>query len=181
MDDNLGNETSKNNDLINKEILNDMVNNDFKDENKAKDFINKLNEIHIFCGDRNLKFNEALEKLSKEVKKEIVIEIPSLKFLSNKFLLALNYLNARIVIEKFDVKDLSYSFMVSSILENKNISIKTISSVDSVNVIVDNDYALLLSEPINSGIGVGAVFTEKEEIASLKNAFDLLWKTSEGL
>ncbi|MDR1819238.1 MAG: hypothetical protein LBR15_03195 [Methanobrevibacter sp.] len=172
---------AKNNDLRNKEIISNLIEDEFNHANNEKNFITELNEIEILCGSKNLKFNEILEKLSKEVKKEIDIEIPNLKILSDKILVALKYLNAKIIIEKFDVKDMYYSFIVSSLLENKNITIRTVDSVDSINIIIDNDYALLVSKPFNSEIGVGAVFTEEKEVSSVKDAFDLLWKISEKL
>ncbi|MDR2623664.1 MAG: hypothetical protein LBC39_03695 [Methanobrevibacter sp.] len=181
MDDHNGSNIPKNNDLVNEEILNEMIREDLKKKDGHQNFMDELNETHVLCGDKCLRFNEALEKLSKEVKKEIAIEIPSLKSLSNKFLFTLDYLSARIVVEKFDVKDISYSFIVSSLLKNKNISIKTVDTVDSINVIVDDDYALVLSEPLNSGLGIGAIFNEKREIDSVKDGFDLLWKISEEL
>ncbi|GAA5819521.1 MAG: conserved hypothetical protein [Methanobrevibacter sp. CfCl-M3] len=172
---------AENNDLINKENINNIIEDEFSHSNKEKNFITELNEIEILCGSKSLKFNEILlEKLSKEVKKEIAIEIPNLKMLSDKILIALKYLNAKIIIEKFDVKDMSYSFIVSSLLENKNITIRTADFVDSINVIIDNDYALLVSKPFNS-IAIGAVFTDEKEVSSVKDTFDLLWKISENL
>jgi hypothetical protein len=179
---NLNNEKfPKYNDSINEEILKNMIKYDLKNKNNNQNFIDKLDEIHIFCEDKSLKFSETLERLSKKAKKEIFIEIPSLKSLSNEVLLILNYLGARIIIEKFDVKDISYSFIISSLLENKNISIKIIDSVDSIIVVVDNDYALVLSELVSSGIGVGAVFTEEKEVNSIKDTFELLWEISKEL
>ncbi|MDR2873230.1 MAG: hypothetical protein LBV42_00545 [Methanobrevibacter sp.] len=153
-------------------------NNSLEDENHTKSYFTNFDEIQVLYGDRTLNISKSLEKLVNEGKKEIVIAVPSLNFLSNNLIPQLNNLNSKIIMEKSNTNDISHSLIISSLSKDLSL-IRTTELLENIIVVVDNTHALLVSKPINSAIGVGAVFTKKDEIEPVKHTFDLLWDVSE--
>jgi hypothetical protein len=152
-------------------------NSNLKNENNAKSYFTSLDEIQVLYENRILNITKALEKLINKGEKEIFIAVPSLNFLSNKLINELNNLNSKIIIEKKNTHDIAHSLIISSISKDYA-SIRTTQSVENIIAIIDKNHALLVTKPINSAIGIGAVFTKKEEINSIKNTFDTLWDVS---
>jgi hypothetical protein len=169
--------TFKNSNLKNQEILEGIVN---EDEGIKKPNDDEITDTYILCGDKTLSFNEAFEKLVKDGKEEVCIEIPTLKNLSTKFLSYLSYLDTRIILEEFDLKDVSQVLLITSLLE-QNVSIRTMDHVNSTNLIVDNKYALILSKSNESNIDIGAIYNEESEVQSVKLTFELSWNLSDEL
>ncbi|MGL6298560.1 MAG: hypothetical protein ACRC1M_05265 [Methanobacteriaceae archaeon] len=160
-------------------VVDNNVNNDYNED------IDK--EFYVVCENKILSSNEAVEKLILRAKNEIILEIPSLKGLSPDILANLSNAS-RIIIGQFDIKDMGYVILLSSLIE-QNTEIRTLDFVDSINMVVDDKYGLIISGANNSSggesdtgddigpsMGVGAVYNDSESISSIKNMFNKSWE-----
>lgn len=162
--------------INNNEAVN--VNNNEYDNGNYNDNIDK--EFYVVCENKILSSNESVEKLILMAKNEIILEIPSLKGLSPDILANLSNAS-RIIIGQFDIKDMSYALLLSSLIE-QNTEIRTLDFVDSINMIVDDNYGLIISgvkdsfDRNESCMGVGAVYNDSESISSIRDMFNKSWE-----
>ncbi|MGL4669033.1 MAG: hypothetical protein ACRCVG_00345 [Methanobacteriaceae archaeon] len=151
--------------------------------NGSSELNNADNEFYVICENKILSSNEAVEKLILRAKDEILLEIPSLKSLSYDILANLSNAS-KIIIGEFDIKDMSYALLLSSLIK-QNTEIRTLAIVNSVNMVVDDSYGLIISgansanegneSDIISSMGVGAVYNDFESISSIKEMFNKSW------
>ena len=113
------------------------------------------------------------------VNKEIMLEIPSLNGLSDKFLSQVPTIYSRVIIDEFDVSDMSYMFLVSSLLK-QGVHIKTVPKVHTVNLITDDTHAMIISEGEND-LEYGAVYNDRNSISSIRANFERTWNIASNL
>ncbi len=123
---------------------------------------------------------EAFENLAVNVNKEIMLEIPSLKNLSDRFLSHVPTIYSRVIIDEFDVSDMSYMFLISSLLK-QGVHIKTVPSVHSINLITDDSYAMIISEGNNNDIEYGAIYNDRLSISNIRADFEKTWNIASNL
>ena len=85
---------------------------------------------------------EAFDDLAVNVHKEIMLEIPSLNDLSDRVLSHVPTIYSRVIINEFDVSDVSYMFLISSLLK-QGVHIKTVPRVHAINLITDDSHAMI--------------------------------------
>ena len=88
----------------------------------------KLLKSYVISDSGLVTSQEAFDKLAINVTKEIMLEIPSLNDLSDRFLSHVPTIYSRVIIDEFDVSDMSYMFLISSLLK-QGVHIKTVPKV----------------------------------------------------
>lgn len=141
----------------------------------------KLLRSFVVYGDGLITSSEAFDKLATDVNKEIMLEIPSLNDLSDRFLSHVPTIYSRVIINDFDVSDMSYMILVSSLLK-QGVQIKTVPQVHSINLITDDDYAMIISKGSgNSDVEYGAIYEDRKSISEIRNSFEKTWDIAANL
>ena len=122
---------------------------------------------------------EAFENLAVNVNKEIMLEIPSLNDLSDRFLSHVPTIYSRVIIDEFDVSDMSYMFLISSLLK-QGLHIKTVPKVHSINLITDDSHAMIISEGRNN-MEYGAIYDDRNSISNIRADFEKTWSIASNL
>ena len=119
--------------------------------------------------------SEAFDKLAADVNKEIMLEIPSLNDLSDRFLSHVPTIYSRVIINDFDVLDMSYMILLASLLK-QGVQIKTIPQVHSINLIVDDAHAMIISKGNGSSdVEYGAIYEDRKSISEIRTSFEKTW------
>ena len=116
---------------------------------------------------------DAFDKLAVNVNKEIMLEIPSLNDLSDRFLSHVPTIYSRVIIDEFDVSDMSYMFLISSLLK-QGVHIRTVPKVHTVNLITDDSHAMIISDGPN-GVEYGAIYDDRKSISDIRSDFEKTW------
>ena len=125
--------------------------------------------------------SEAFDKLANDVHKEIMLEIPSLNDLSDRFLSHVPTVYSRVIINDFDVSDMSYMILVSSLLK-QGVQIKTVPQVHSINLITDDSNAMIISKGSNnSDVEYGAIYEDRKSISEIRTSFEKTWDIAANL
>ncbi|MBQ8018071.1 MAG: hypothetical protein IJ258_08210 [Methanobrevibacter sp.] len=122
---------------------------------------------------------EAFDNLAVNVNKEIMLEIPSLNDLSDRFLSHVPTIYSRVIINEFDVSDMSYMFLISSLLK-QGVHIKTVPKVHSINLITDDSHAMIISEGKNN-MEYGAIYNDRISISNIRADFEKTWNIASNL
>jgi len=122
---------------------------------------------------------EAFDNLAVNVNKEIMLEIPSLKDLSDRVLSYVPTIYSRVIIDEFDVSDMSYMFLISSLLK-QGVHIKTVPKVHSINLITDDSHAMIISEGKND-LEYGAIYDDRNSISNIRANFEKTWNIASNL
>ncbi len=122
---------------------------------------------------------EAFDNLAVNVTKEIMLEIPSLNNLSDRFLSHVPTIYSRVIINEFDVSDMSYMFLISSLLK-QGVHIKTVPKVHSINLITDDSHAMIISEGKGS-MEYGAIYNDRNSISNIRADFERTWNIASNL
>ena len=122
---------------------------------------------------------EAFDNLAVNVNKEIMLEIPSLNDLSDRFLSHVPTIYSRVIINEFDVSDMSYMFLISSLLK-QGVHIKTVPKVHSINLITDDSHAMIISEGKND-MEYGAIYNDRTSISNIRADFEKTWNIASSL
>jgi hypothetical protein len=133
---------------------------------------------YILSGEGFMTSQEAFDNLAINVNKEIMLEIPSLNDLSDRVLSHVPTIYSRVIINEFDVSDMSYMFLISSLLK-QGVHIKTVPKVHSVNLITDDSYAMIISE--GKDIEYGAIYDDRNSISSIRADFEKVWNIASSL
>ncbi|WP_407455030.1 hypothetical protein [Methanobrevibacter sp.] len=139
----------------------------------------KLLKSYVVCNGGLVTSQEAFDQLAAHVNKEIMLEIPSLNDLSDGFLSHVPTIYSRVIIDEFDVSDMSYMFLISSLLK-QGVHIKTVPKVHTVNLITDDSYAMIISDGQND-IEYGAVFDDRTSISNIRADFERTWNIASSL
>ena len=126
-----------------------------------------------------LSSEEAFDQLAVSVNKEIMLEIPSLTDLSDRFLSHVPTIYSRVIIDEFDVSDMSYMFLISSLLK-QGVHIKTVPKVHTVNLITDDSYAMIISEGQDE-FEYGAIYDDRISISNIRANFEKTWNIAANL
>ena len=117
--------------------------------------------------------SEAFDKLAADVNKEIMLEIPSLNELSDRFLSHVPTIYSRVIINDFDVSDMPYMILVASLLK-QGVEIKTVPQAHSTNLIVDDAHAMIISKSGND-VEYGAIYEDRKSISEIRTSFEKTW------
>lgn len=143
--------------------------------------IPKLLNSYVICEKGILTSQEAFEEVAMHSKEEILLEAPTVKDMGERFLSNLSKIKSRVIVQEFDLEDISYVLLLSSLIK-KGVEIKTLPSVDSFNLIGDNSHALLISNSIDEAdFEYGAVYDDKESVENIKELFESSWKLANDL
>lgn len=142
----------------------------------------KLLRSFVVSDDGVISSDEAFEKLTERANKEMMLEIPNLRDLSDRFLSQIPTIYSRLIIEDFDVSDMSYVILIASLLK-QGVHIKTIPRVNTINLITDDSQALIVSEgSVNLGdVEYGAIYNERDAISQIRSCFDRTWNVANDL
>ena len=122
---------------------------------------------------------EAFDNLAVNVHKEIMLEIPSLNDLSDRVLSHVPTIYSRVIINEFDVSDVSYMFLISSLLK-QGVHIKTVPRVHAINLITDDSHAMIISEGKNE-MEYGAIYDDRNSISTIRADFEKTWNIASNL
>ena len=139
----------------------------------------KLLKSYVICDGGVVSSQEAFDQLAVHVNKEIMLEIPSLNDLSDRFLSHVPTIYSRVIIDEFDVSDISYMFLISSLLK-QGVHIKTVPKVHSINLITDDSHAMIISEGQNE-MEYGAIYDDRMSISSIRADFEKTWDIASNL
>ena len=143
--------------------------------------IPKLLNSYVICEKGILTSQEAFEEVANHSKEEILLEAPTIKDMGDRFLSSLTKIKSRVIIEEFDLEDISYVLLLSSLIK-KGVEIKTLASVESFNLIGDTSHALLISNSIDEDdFEYGAVYDDVESVENIKVLFESSWKLANDL
>ena len=143
--------------------------------------IPKLLNSYVICEKGILTSQEAFEEVASHSKEEILLEAPTIKDMGDRFLSSLSKIKSRVIIEEFDLEDISYVLLLSSLIK-KGVEIKTLDSVESFNLIGDTSHALLISNSIDEDdFEYGAVYDDVESVENIKKLFESSWEMANDL
>lgn len=158
--------------------INDLKINDSKFNNTE---LSKFSKSYVVCSKGTMTSKEAFDELAKGAKEEILLEISSIKDMDDKFLSKISSLNVRIIIEEFDIKDMSYVLLITSLLE-QGIKIRILPLITTINLIADDSHALIISESDPSkDLDIGAVYNDSKSISNIKYMFEKSWDLANDL
>ncbi|MBQ2653975.1 MAG: hypothetical protein IJF83_10490 [Methanobrevibacter sp.] len=139
----------------------------------------KLLKSYVISDNGVVTSQEAFDNLAINVNKEIMLEIPSLNDLSDRFLSHVPTIYSRVIIDEFDVSDMSYMFLISSLIK-QGVHIKTVPKVHTVNLITDDSHAMIISEGQND-FEYGAIFEDRNSISNIRADFEKTWNIASSL
>ena len=143
--------------------------------------IPKLLNSYVICEKGILTSQEAFEEVANHSKEEILLEAPTIKDMGERFLSSISKIKTRIIIQEFDLEDISYVLLLSSLIK-KGVEIKTLASVDSFNLIGDTSHALIISNSLDEeDFEYGAVYDDVESVENIKELFESSWKIAKDL
>ena len=124
---------------------------------------------------------DAFEQLAANVHKEIMLEIPSLNSLSDRFLSHVPTIYSRVIIDEFDLSDISYTVLIASLLK-QGVHIKTVPKVHTVNLITDDSHAMIISDGYTVGNSeYGAIYEDRTSISNIRADFEKTWNIASNL
>ncbi len=127
---------------------------------------------NVLIGNELVTSNDAFEELAVGVNKEIMLEIPSLNTLSDRFLSHVPTIYSRVIIDEFDLSDISYTVLIASLLK-QGVHIKTVPKVHTVNLITDDSHAMIISDGYVSGNPeYGAIYDDRASISNIRADFE---------
>lgn len=139
----------------------------------------KLLKSYVISDSGLVTSQEAFDQLAVNVSKEIMLEIPSLNDLSDRFLSHVPTIYSRVIIDEFDISDMSYMFLISSLLK-QGVHIKTVPKVHTVNLITDDSHAMIISEGQND-FEYGAIYEDRNSISNIRADFEKTWNIASNL
>lgn len=141
----------------------------------------KLLKSFVVCKGGIVTSQEAFELLVANIQKEVMLEIPTLIGLSEQFISNIPSIYSRVIIEEFNLSDLSSLLLISSLLK-QGVHVRTIPKVNTINLITDDSYALIISESSDiSDIEYGAIYTDRDSISDIRVSFDTIWEMANEL
>ena len=136
-------------------------------------------QSYVIYNDGLVSSQDAFDQLAINVNKEIMLEIPSLNDLSDRFLSHVPTIYSRVIIDEFDLSDMSYMFLISSLLK-QGVHIRTVPKVHTVNLITDDSHAMIISDGPN-GLEYGAIYDDRTSISDIRSDFEKTWDIASSL
>lgn len=136
---------------------------------------------NVLIGNELIASNDAFEQLAVGVNKEIMLEVPSLNNLSDRFLSHVPTIYSRVIIDEFDLSDISYTVLIASLLK-QGVHIKTVPKVHAINLITDDTYAMIISDGYTVGSSeYGAIYDDRTSISNIRADFEKTWDIASNL
>lgn len=143
--------------------------------------IPKLLNSYVICDRGILTSQEAFEEVAKHSKEELLLQVQSINDLTDSFLSSLTNVKSRVIIQDEGLDDSNYKDLISSLMD-KGVEIRTLSSIDSFNLISDDSYALLISNAVDEdSVEYGAVYNDEDSINNIKSLFESSWQLAKGM
>lgn len=143
--------------------------------------IPKLLNSYIVANNQIITSKDAFDQLGTDIKKEVMLEIPSLNDLSDRFLSHIPSIYSRVIIEDFDVSNISYMILVASLLK-QGVHIKTMPKVNTINLITDDSQAMILSKGRgNNDVEYGAIYDDRNALSEIRATFEKTWEMAKDL
>lgn len=143
--------------------------------------IPKLLNSYIVANNQIITSKDAFDQLGTDIKKEVMLEIPSLNDLSDRFLSHIPSIYSRVIIEDFDVSNISYMILVASLLK-QGVHIKTMPKVNTINLITDDSQAMILSKGRgNDDVEYGAIYDDRNALSEIRATFEKTWEMAKDL
>ena len=137
--------------------------------------IPKMLNSCIIANNEVITTDVAFEKLAENIKKEVMLEIPSLHDLSDRLLSHIPKSYSRVIIEDFDVSDMAYMILIVSLIK-QGVRIKTLSNVNTINFIVDDSSAMILSNGRKTNdLEYGAIYNDRSALSEIRASFEKSW------
>lgn len=137
--------------------------------------IPKFLNSYIISNGQIVTSQDAFENLANKIQKEVMLEIPTLNELSDRFLSQIPTIYSRVIIEDFDVSNIAYMILVASLLK-QGVQIRTLANVNTINFIVDDSAALILSKGRGgSEIEYGAIYDDINALSEIRGSFEKSW------
>lgn len=180
-------EAPKADEIISKEELDEIIQDPSEgtiqiDPNNPESLpIPKLLNSYVICEKGILTSQEAFEEVASHSSQEILLEAPTIKDMGERFLSSIADIKTRIIVQEFDLADISYVLLLSSLIK-KGVEIKTLPMVNSFNLIGDDSHALIISNSVDEDdFEYGAVYTDKPSIDNIKELFESSWSIANDL
>ena len=110
-----------------------------------------------------------------------MLEISNLNGLSDTFISNIPSVYSRIILEESSIHEPASLILISSLL-NKGVHIKTIPKVNTINLIADDSYAIIISESSDgSEVEYGAIYDDRISISEIRHSFDITWDIAKDL
>ena len=136
---------------------------------------------NVLLGNSLITSNDAFEQLAVGVNKEIMLEIPSLNNLSDRVLSHVPTIYSRVIIDEFDLSDISYTVLIASLLK-QGVHIKTVPKVHATNLITDDSHAMIISDGYTVGNSeYGAIYEDRTSISNIRADFEKTWNIASNL
>ena len=136
---------------------------------------------NVLIGNELIASNDAFEQLAVGVNKEIMLEVPSLNNLSDRFLSHVPTIYSRVIIDEFDLSDISYTVLIASLLK-QGVHIKTVPKVHAINLITDDTHAMIISDGYTVGSSeYGAIYDDRTSISNIRADFEKTWDIATNL
>ncbi|WP_296883649.1 hypothetical protein [uncultured Methanobrevibacter sp.] len=136
---------------------------------------------NVLLGNELITSNDAFEQLAVNVNKEIMLEIPSLNNLSDRFLSHVPTIYSRVIIDEFDLSDISYTVLIASLLK-QGVHIKTVPKVHAINLITDDSHAMIISDGYTvENSEYGAIYDDRKSISNIRADFEKTWDIASNL
>ena len=136
---------------------------------------------NVLLGNELIASNDAFEQLAVGVNKEIMLEVPSLNNLSDRFLSHVPTIYSRVIIDEFDLSDISYTVLIASLLK-QGVHIKTVPKVHAINLITDDTHAMIISDGYTVGSSeYGAIYDDRTSISNIRADFEKTWDIASNL
>ncbi|MBZ9571626.1 hypothetical protein KQY27_08710 [Methanobrevibacter sp. TMH8] len=143
--------------------------------------LSKFLSSYVVCSKGKMTSKEAFDELAKSAKSEIYLEMPSIKEMTNDFLSKISSLDVKIIIQEFNIKDMSYVLLITSLLE-QGVKIRTLPLINTINLIADDSHALIISENDSlNDLDIGAVYNDSKSISNVKSMFKMSWDLANDL
>ena len=143
--------------------------------------IPKLLNSYVICDRGILTSQEAFEEVAKHSKEELLLQVQSINDLTDSFLSSLTNVKSRVIIQDEGLDDSNYKDLISSLMD-KGVEIRTLSSIDSFNLISDDSYALLISNAVDEdSVEYGDVYNDEDSINNIKSLFESSWQLAKGI
>lgn len=141
----------------------------------------KFLSSYVVCSKGTMTSKEAFDELAKSARSEISLEMTSIKDMADEFLSKISSLDVRIIIQEFDIKDMAYILLITSLIE-QGVKIRTLPIINTINLIADDSHALIISANDSpDDLDIGAVYNDSKSISNVKSMFENSWNIASEL
>jgi len=177
-------EEEESRDFTTDDLENESINNNLQSEEISSldsSSPSKFLSSYVVCSKGTMTSKEAFDELAKSAKSELSLEMTSIKDMTDEFLSKISSLDVKIIIQEFDIKDMSYVLLITSLLE-QGVKIRILPIINTINLIADDSHALIISENDSpDDLDIGAVYNDSKSISNVKSMFENSWNIANDL